>query len=180
MSTSVTELAAEVVTLAQRADVKIVTAESCTAGALATLLADTPGGGDVFLGGVVSYAKAGKVELLGVDGALLDAKSAVCGEVAAAMAAGVLRVCPSSDVAVSVTCVGGPEPDEDGNPVGLTFVAVQTRGSGAVVQRHDMDGPSSGRIRGEVLLCALTLLRHKLELLIAQKHDLVRREPLGS
>lgn len=167
MSTAVTELAAEIVTLAQRANVSIVTAESCTAGALATLLADTPGSGDVFLGGIVSYAKAGKVELLGVDDALLDSKSAVCEEVAAAMAAGALKVCPSSDVAVSVTCVGGPDPDEDGNPVGLTFVAVQTRGSDAVVQRYDIDGPSSGRIRGEVLLCALTLLRRKLELLVA-------------
>jgi nicotinamide mononucleotide (NMN) deamidase PncC len=60
-------------------------------------------------------------------------------------------------MAIAVTCVGGPKPDEDGNPAGLAYLAVQLRNGRRYQRRLQMDEHSSGRIRGEVLLQALQL-----------------------
>lgn len=116
-------------TVVQRAVDKglcIVTAESCTAGALATLLADTPGAGDCLHGGLVTYAKSCKTELLGVSPSVIARHTAVSREVVERMARGALAAC-GADIAVAITGVLGPEPDEDGNPVGLMYIAVARR-----------------------------------------------------
>jgi nicotinamide mononucleotide (NMN) deamidase PncC len=44
----------------------LATVESCTAGALAALLADGPGASDLFHGGFVVYTKANKTAAVGV------------------------------------------------------------------------------------------------------------------
>jgi PncC family amidohydrolase len=75
---------------------------------------------------VVAYAKRMKEEMLGVPHDLLRDKSAVCAEVAQAMARGILTRC-SADLAVAITGVVGPETDEDGNPVGLIYCACARR-----------------------------------------------------
>jgi nicotinamide-nucleotide amidase len=159
---SITDLAAQVVEAARDSNTKIITAESCTAGTLATLLADTPGAGDVFLGGFVTYAKSCKTDVLGIPSRVVQTCSAVSTEVVSAMAAGALEKCPSADIALAVTCVGGPKPDEDGNPVGLTFLAVQRRGEEVQLRQDQIEPESSGRIRGEVIWQALELLLGKL------------------
>ena len=58
--------AAKVVELAKAAKVTLATAESCTAGALAMLLADAPGAAERFHGGFVVYTKQNKTAALGV------------------------------------------------------------------------------------------------------------------
>lgn len=159
---SITDLSSLVIGTANARKIKIITAESCTAGALTTLLADTPGAGDVLIGGIVTYSKSCKSDILGVDPALL-AKSAVTAEVAIAMAKGAIARCPSANLAISVTCVGGPTPDEDGNPVGLAFLAASDRKGWTAHKRLMIDYQSSGKIRGEVLTQALLLLLHTME-----------------
>ena len=124
---SLHDLAQRVVTAAERCNISIVTAESCTAGRIAHLLAGAPGAGSCFHGGFVVYTKAMKTAVLDVPPDLLETKSAVCLEVAEAMARGALVHSPA-DVALAVTGVAGPDPDEDGNPVGLVFCAVAQRG----------------------------------------------------
>ena len=57
MTPNLAEQAKRVVTLACAKNVWLVTAESCTAGLLATLLADVPGAGETFHGGIVAYSK---------------------------------------------------------------------------------------------------------------------------
>jgi len=104
----------------------VATVESCTAGALACLLADAEGAGDVFQGGIVAYTKAAKSALVGVPAEFLENHTAVSREVALAMARGGLQRIPG-DVVVAVTGVAGPEPDEDGNPVGLVHIAAVSR-----------------------------------------------------
>jgi nicotinamide-nucleotide amidase len=154
---SITDLSARVVEAARASGARIITVESCTAGSLCTLLADTPGAGDVLLAGLVTYAKACKGEVLGIPQGVLTSCSAVSAEVAAAMANGALSECGSATMAIAVTCVGGPKPDDDGNPVGLTHLAVQLRDGRRYHRRLQIDAHSSGRIRGEVLLRALQL-----------------------
>ncbi len=46
-SIAITDLSARVIEAARASRIKLIIVESCTAGALATLLADTPGAGDV-------------------------------------------------------------------------------------------------------------------------------------
>jgi nicotinamide-nucleotide amidase len=155
---SITDLAAEIVRTARKSGALIITAESCTAGSLATLIADTPGAGDVLLGGFVTYAKLCKTELLGIPAARFASCSAVSAEIAGAMTQGALERCRAASHAVAVTCVGGPEPDEDGNPVGLSYIAAQHRDAAPTIRRLHIEEVSSGRIRGRVLAESLGLL----------------------
>lgn len=119
-------LAKDVLAQAKACGLTLVTAESCTAGRLAALLSDAPGAANYFHGGFVTYTKEMKAAVLGVDAGLLREKGAVCAEVAQQMAQGALARSPA-DIAVSVTGVAGPEPDEDGNPVGLIYCALAER-----------------------------------------------------
>ena len=70
--------AAEVVRLTEECGRTIVTAESCTVGLLAAVLAETPGAGKQLQGGFVTYTKDQKTIALGVPRALLDRETAVC------------------------------------------------------------------------------------------------------
>jgi PncC family amidohydrolase len=97
--------------------IKLAVAESYTAGRLAVELADAPGAGQQFLGGFVVYAKELKTVVFGISPDLIAKHSAVSRPVAEAMAEGVVERSPA-DLGIAVTGVAGPEPDEDGNPVG--------------------------------------------------------------
>ncbi len=121
------------------------TAESCTGGLIAKRVTDVPGSASVFKGGVVSYHCEVKAGVLGVSQALLDEKGAVCAEVAEQMALGAQKVL-GCDLAVSVTGVAGPDPDERGNPVGLVFTALAAPG-GVWVKRLNLTGPRARRDR---------------------------------
>jgi nicotinamide-nucleotide amidase len=114
--------------LAKRTGIAVVVAESCTAGQLATLLSDAEGAAQQFAGGFVTYTKEQKQRALGVPAELLREKGAVCGEVARAMAEGALAR-SGAGLAAAITGVAGPEPDEDGNPVGRVCIAVARNGS---------------------------------------------------
>jgi nicotinamide-nucleotide amidase len=127
-SKALADLAKQALAAAQAKNCSIVTAESCTAGKLSGLLAEAPGAGAFLHGGFVSYTKDNKIKALGVSPELLKEKTAVCVDVAVEMAKGALARSPA-DVAVSITGVAGPEPDEDGNPVGLVCIAVARQGA---------------------------------------------------
>ena len=106
----------------------IVTAESCTAGKLSGLLSEAPGASAFLHGGFVAYTKENKSKALGVSAELLTTKTAVCIDVAVEMAQGALKRSPAN-IAAAITGVAGPEPDDDGNPVGLVCIAVVREGA---------------------------------------------------
>ena len=108
------------------AKVTIVTAESCTAGSIAALLAQAEGASDILHGGFIAYTKEHKTEALGVPWRLLKEQSAVNADVVKELAAGALERSPAS-LAIAVSGVLGPEPDEDGNPVGLVYFCVMAK-----------------------------------------------------
>jgi nicotinamide-nucleotide amidase len=122
-ATDLSRLAQRALEVAARRNASIVTAESCTAGKLAAVLSEAPGAAERLHGSFVTYTKANKTKSLGVSANLLQRKSAVCREVAVAMAEGALARSPAT-LAVSITGVAGPDPDEDGNPVGLVCIAI--------------------------------------------------------
>ena len=132
---SIEHQARRILERAMARDLTIVTAESCTAGAVATTLSKAPGAGEYLHGGFVTYTKQMKTAVLGVSMKLLKQKGAVCAEVAEEMAIGALTR-SSADIAIAVTGVAGPEPDVDGNPVGLVFCSAIGLKRKAVTVRH--------------------------------------------
>jgi PncC family amidohydrolase len=119
--------------LLRRQGLTVSVAESCTGGMVGSLITDQPGSSAYFLGGVIAYSNELKRVELGVSPALLKQVGAVSGEVATAMADGA-RSRFSSDLAVSVTCIAGPDADGTKKPVGLTYVAVA---SAAGTESHE-------------------------------------------
>ena len=119
----VPNLETAVVALLKEKHLTVATAESCTAGLVAKRLTDVPGASDVFGCGIVSYQNEIKEKLLGVDPATIDAQTAVCEDVAAQMARGVLRQ-SGADLAVAITGLAGPGKDERGRDPGLAYLAL--------------------------------------------------------
>ena len=118
-------LASRVGQLLRQRNFTLSVAESCTGGRLGDRITDIPGSSDYFLGGVISYSNAAKVDLLGVDRAVLASKGAVSREVAIQMASGVRRRL-GTDIGVGVTGIAGPAGGSRAKPVGLVFIAVSS------------------------------------------------------
>jgi nicotinamide-nucleotide amidase len=122
----------------------LVTAESCTAGLIAAALSKAEGATSVLHGGYVVYTKKQKTAALGVPASRLKREGSVTAQIAEDMARGALRR-SAADIAIAVTGVLGPEPDEDGNPVGLVYFCCAKRAGQLralrkqfVAQDHDL------------------------------------------
>ena len=116
------ESAAELIARCRDRELKIVTAESCTGGMIATILTEIAGSSDVFERGLVTYSNEAKQELLGVPKALIDRHGAVSEEVARAMAVGALAAA-DAQLSVAVTGIAGPGGGTPEKPVGLVHLA---------------------------------------------------------
>lgn len=101
----------------------LAVAESCTGGRIAAALTTVPGASKSFIGGIVAYDNAVKIESLGVEPELIERAGAVSEEVALAMARGA-RVRLGADVALSTTGVAGPDGGTAEKPVGLVWFAI--------------------------------------------------------
>lgn len=135
----------------------IVMAESCTAGLICAVLSQAEGAGETLHGGFVVYSKDHKALALGVDRELLRVQGAVNQATADQMLAGALSHSPA-DLALVVTGVLGPDPDEDGNPVGLVFLAAGRRDGESRTVHHEYGKQSHNVLRRQVVLDALALL----------------------
>ncbi|HEY1710676.1 MAG TPA: nicotinamide-nucleotide amidohydrolase family protein [Rhizomicrobium sp.] len=136
---------------------RVVTAESCTAGLIAACLSQTENASDLLEGSFVTYTKAQKTEALGVPAALLAASGAVNEEVAKYMATGALAR-SKADIALSVTGVLGPSPDEDGNPVGLVCFGCARREGAPSIRNADYGKHHHDALRNLVVCDALGFL----------------------
>jgi nicotinamide-nucleotide amidase len=154
--------AEQIISRADALAISLVTAESCTAGALVSLLAAAPGAGPVLQGGYVVYSKAHKTAALHVSSELIAQHSAVSAEVASAMAQGALDN-SVADLSIAVTGVLGPETDEDGNPVGLVYFATAGPLGVTHIEKANFHGQSRDEILARVLDQALQLLEVAIE-----------------
>lgn len=130
----VTEAARRLGRAAKRRRVKIVTAESCTGGGVATAITRISGSAQWFERGFVTYSNDAKREMLGVDPRTLEAYGAVSEETAIEMAAGSLSR-SQGDVSVAITGIAGPTGAAPGKPVGTVHFAWAYRG-GTIQTRH--------------------------------------------
>ena len=114
-------------TLSQH-EVRVVFAESCTAGLVSAMLAGVPGISEWHCGSAVTYRCDTKQQWLEVSADDLQRLTAVCEPVAAQMALGVLSRTPEADFAASVTGHLGPDAPADLD--GIVYIGVARRESG--------------------------------------------------
>jgi nicotinamide-nucleotide amidase len=137
----------------------LAVAESCTGGMLCERLTRAPGSSAYLDRGFVTYSNRSKVELLGVEAAVIEAKGAVSEETARAMAAGA-RGTARTDVAVAITGIAGPDGGTADKPVGLVFIALDGA-AGTRVRRLHFPG-SRDRVRHQACQAALEMVRRGL------------------
>ncbi|MDF3312601.1 CinA family protein [Rhodococcus sp. T2V] len=107
----------------------IATAESLTGGRISTVLGAAPSSSEWYRGSIVAYASSVKHGLLQVpDGPVVSESSA------RAMATTVAELL-GADLAVAVTGVGGPGP-QDGQPPGTVWFGVLSGGAARTELRH--------------------------------------------
>ncbi len=98
-------------------------AESCTGGYVSHLITSVPGSSAYYIGGVVSYANAVKMEELGIPAGMLELNGAVSRPVVEQMASGV-RQALRTDWSIALSGVAGPDGGTPDKPVGTVWMAV--------------------------------------------------------
>ncbi len=115
---------------------KIVTAESCTGGFLATLITRKAGASDIFDRGFITYSNAAKIDNLGVPPQILETHGAVSEQSAQAMAEGALKN-SAANLAISITGIAGPNGGTPDKPVGLVYFGYALKdGSSGSLQKN--------------------------------------------
>ena len=146
---------------AERARLKIVTAESCTGGLVAALLTDIAGSSSVFERGFVTYSNKAKEEMLGVPGDALADYGAVSEPVARMMAEGALAA-SRANISVGITGVAGPGGGTKMKPVGTVHIAC-ARENRAIIHEHLQLGEiSRDAIRMAAVESALNLIQAQM------------------
>jgi nicotinamide-nucleotide amidase len=156
-SSALLDEAARLLDSFRAAQMRLVTAESCTGGLIAALLTEIPGSSDVLERGFVTYSNAAKQEDLGVSANVLAADGAVSEAVARAMAEGAL-VQSHADIAVAVTGIAGPSGGAGKKPIGVVHLAVARRKGGTLHRECRFGDIGRGRIRLNSVEVALSLL----------------------
>lgn len=113
--------------LLKRSHLHLATAESCTGGLIGHRLTNVPGSSEYYLGGVISYANAAKVNLLGVQIQTLEQHGAVSQATVLEMARGVRR-CLQAEIGLSVSGIAGPGGGTPDKPVGSVWIALSAPG----------------------------------------------------
>ena len=136
-------------------------AESCTGGNISHHITLVPGSSDYFVGSVVSYDNAVKINQLGVNASDLayGGPGAVSETVAIQMAEGVKKLL-GTDYAISVTGIAGPTSDNTSKPVGLVWIAVA--GPEGTKAKEFMLKDIRERFVSRATLTALNMLRYYL------------------
>ena len=101
----------------------ISTAESCTGGAIASLITSVAGSSAYYEGSIISYSYEVKEKLLGVKNETLNKYGAVSAETVVEMLQGLLKNL-NTDYGIAVSGIMGPDGGTADNPVGAVWVAV--------------------------------------------------------
>ena len=144
-----------------KASKKLVTAESCTGGLIASEITRHSGSSELFERGFVTYSNEAKQELLNVSKETLDHFGAVSEETAKEMAEGALQN-SRADIAVSVTGIAGPSGGSDEKPVGTVCFGVCEKGKSAATSTERFNG-SRHEVQDQAAKHALTIVLESLK-----------------
>ena len=134
-----------------------VTAESLTAGEIASSIVKIPGSSSYFEGGFVTYSNELKHDILGVKIETLNEFGAVSEAVVKQMTNGALNKATKATIAVAVSGIAGPDGGTPAKPVGTVWMAVQKRGEKSRATLLQLHG-SRDEIRLQTTLHALKAL----------------------
>jgi len=126
----------------------LAAAESCTGGLIAGACTALAGSSEWFERGFVTYSNQAKVELLGVDAALIAAHAGALARSRATLA-------------VAVTGIAGPGGAVPGKPVGTVWLAWGTT-AGIEAERLQLAGERAA-VRAATVAAALARLRRAAE-----------------
>ena len=143
---------------AERARLKIATAESCTGGLVAALLTEIPGSSAVVERGFVTYSNKAKEEMLGVPGDVLADFGAVSEPVARMMAEGALAN-SRANIAVAITGVAGPGGGTRMKPVGTVHLACARENRAMLHEMLQLGDIGRDAIRLAAVEAALNLIQ---------------------
>ena len=136
----------------------LATAESCTAGRVASVITAVPGSSNYYKGGLVCYADEVKIQLLKVDADIIAEKTPVCEEVVRQMVIGANELF-HTDYAVAISGFagpGGPDGGRRGVIVGTIWIAVGTKDDVVTTMIEEDNG------RDKNLASATTVAMHLL------------------
>lgn len=136
----------------------LATAESCTAGRVASVITAVPGSSNYYKGGLVCYADEVKIQLLKVDADIIAEKTPVCEEVVRQMVIGANELF-HTDYAVAISGFagpGGPDGGRSGVIVGTIWIAVGTKEDVVTTMIEEDNG------RDKNLASATTVAMHLL------------------
>ncbi len=106
---------------------RITTAESCTAGMIASRLVNVSGISDVYKQGYITYSDEAKMNMLHVDADVI-ARYGVVSQQTAQQMAQKAAAAADTEVAVSSTGIAGPDGGTKEKPVGLVYLACFVKG----------------------------------------------------
>lgn len=137
----------------------IATAESCTGGKIAQLVASVPGASTYFKGSVVAYATEVKVNVLGISDAFITEHSVVSKEVASAMALSVQKMM-QTDYAIATTGNAGPTKGDADAEVGTVCIALATP-NGVIVEEFNFGQPRE-KVIDRAVIKSLEMLQKEI------------------
>ena len=134
----------------------VSTAESCTAGYLASQITMVPGSSEYYLGSVIAYSYESKTSELGVSPDSLIKYGAVSEKVIIQMANGV-REKFDTDYGIATSGIAGPSGGTPDKPVGTVWIAVSSKKG--VVSKCYTFGNNRVRNVKRTSISALAMLR---------------------
>ena len=140
-------------------NLSIATAESCTGGRIANLLATPPGASAYFKGSVVAYASQSKIDVLNISDSLINEHSVVSAEVAQAMAMKAKELF-KTDYAIATTGNAGPTKGDSPAEIGTVFIGIATPAK--VYVKEYSFGNNREKVIGKTINKALELLREEI------------------
>jgi PncC family amidohydrolase len=141
--------------------IKLVTAESCTAGMLASMLADVPGCGSWLECAFVTYSPEAKCSVLGVKQDTIESCNLTSEAVAREMSEGALRI-SRANAAVANTGLAGPSNGDSDIPVGTVCFAWSFENNGQTTtfsETRRFDGDRN-EVRKAAAEHAISRIRH--------------------
>lgn len=134
-------------------------AESCTGGTIAQRITSIPGSSAYFMGGMVTYSNASKVDMLDVKSESLNAYGAVSKAVVEEMAMGARKYF-KADYGISTSGVAGPGGGTPEKPIGLVWIGLA--GPDGVKSAKFIFGKSRDRNISRASNMSLDMLRREL------------------
>lgn len=158
---SLLDRAAVALELAGKSGLRIVTAETVTAGLVSACLTSVSGASQRFERGFVLYHSSAKATGLGVSEAISAKHGAVSAEVTRGLAEGALKH-STAGASVAVTGYAGPGGGNDKDPVGTIYVAAARNGRPTLQERHVFSGDRA-EVRMAAVGAAVALLVKSLD-----------------